>query len=142
MAGEKCDSDHNHDSSDDCVKETCIFCRIANRDDPSTEILAEDEDIVCFKDIDPGAPHHYLVIPKKHIHSCLSLQADDINLVKKMADMGRDVLKAKNVTNLKDIRFPCASLYHCSTPAPPCSSTFQSIVWMVKVQVYSHLVPH
>uniref|UniRef100_A0A8C1TG56 Si:dkey-25e12.3 n=1 Tax=Cyprinus carpio TaxID=7962 RepID=A0A8C1TG56_CYPCA len=62
-----------------------------------------DEDIVCFKDIDPGAPHHYLVIPKKHIHSCLSLQADDINLVKKMADMGRDVLKAKNVTNLKDI---------------------------------------
>ncbi|XP_026089204.1 histidine triad nucleotide-binding protein 3-like [Carassius auratus] len=103
MSGEKCDSDDNQDSSADCVKQTCVFCKIANRDDPSTEILAEDEDIVCFKDIDPGAPHHYLVIPKKHIHSCLSLQADDINLVKKMADMGRDVLKAKNVTNLEDI---------------------------------------
>uniref|UniRef100_A0A671NLT0 HIT domain-containing protein n=1 Tax=Sinocyclocheilus anshuiensis TaxID=1608454 RepID=A0A671NLT0_9TELE len=42
-------------------------------------------DIVCFQDIDPGAPHHYLVIPKKHIHSCLSLQRDDINLGKIMS---------------------------------------------------------
>ncbi|XP_043076300.1 histidine triad nucleotide-binding protein 3 isoform X2 [Puntigrus tetrazona] len=68
-----------------------------------SRLLHEDEDIVCFQDIDPGAPHHYLVIPKKHIHSCLSLKADDINLVKKMADMGREVLKAKNVTDLEDI---------------------------------------
>lgn len=45
----------------------------------------QDEDIVCFQDIDPGAPHHYLVIPKKHIHSCLSLQADDTNLGKMMS---------------------------------------------------------
>ncbi|XP_018961038.2 histidine triad nucleotide-binding protein 3-like isoform X1 [Cyprinus carpio] len=103
MAGENCASEDKQDSSDDCREETCIFCKIANRDDPSTEILAEDEDIVCFQDIYPGAPHHYLVIPKKHIHSCLSLQTDDINLVKKMADMGREVLKAKNVTNLEDI---------------------------------------
>lgn len=66
-------------------------------------LFLQDEDIVCFQDIDPGAPHHYLVIPKKHIHSCLSLQKDDTNLVKKMADMGREVLKAKNVTNLEDI---------------------------------------
>ncbi|XP_073672577.1 adenosine 5'-monophosphoramidase HINT3 [Garra rufa] len=106
MAGEKCASDNQQDcTDDDSVVETCIFCQIANREDPYTEILAEDEDIVCFEDIDPGAPHHYLVIPKKHIYSCLSLQANDINinLVKKMADMGRDVLKAKNVTNLEDI---------------------------------------
>ncbi|KAK2884244.1 hypothetical protein QQF64_015895 [Cirrhinus molitorella] len=102
MAGEKCASDNQQDFSDSCEDETCIFCQIANRDD-DTEILAEDEDIVCFQDIYPGAPHHYLVIPKKHIYSCLSLQADDINLVKKMADMGKDVLKAKNVTNLEDI---------------------------------------
>ncbi|XP_052443063.1 adenosine 5'-monophosphoramidase HINT3 [Carassius gibelio] len=103
MTGEKCDSDVKQDSSDDGRDETCIFCKIANRDDPFTEILAEDEDIVCFQDIDPAAPHHYLVIPKKHIHSCLSLQTDDIHLVKKMADMGREVLKAKNVTNFEDI---------------------------------------
>ncbi|XP_050994332.1 adenosine 5'-monophosphoramidase HINT3-like [Labeo rohita] len=102
MAGEKCVSDNQQDFSDDDV-ETCIFCQIANREYPHTEILAEDEDIVCFEDIDPGAPHHYLVVPKKHIYSCLSLQADDIKLVKKMAAVGRDVLKAKNVTNLEDI---------------------------------------
>ncbi len=41
MAGEKCASDDKQDSSEDCEEETCIFCKIANRDDPSTEILAE-----------------------------------------------------------------------------------------------------
>ncbi len=48
-------------------------------------LFLQDEDIVCFQDIDPGAPHHYLVIPKKHIHSCLSLQKDDTNLGKMMS---------------------------------------------------------
>lgn len=41
MTGEKCDSDVKQDSSDDGRDETCIFCKIANRDDPFTEILAE-----------------------------------------------------------------------------------------------------
>lgn len=41
MAGEKCASDDKPDSSEDCGEQTCIFCKIANRDDPSTEILAE-----------------------------------------------------------------------------------------------------
>ncbi|XP_056115763.1 adenosine 5'-monophosphoramidase HINT3 [Rhinichthys klamathensis goyatoka] len=103
MAEKKCSCENELDSTDDSLDETCIFCRIANGDDPYTEILAEDEEIVCFKDIDPGAPHHYLVIPKQHIHSCLSLQADDIGLVRRMADMGRDVLKAKDVTDMEDI---------------------------------------
>ncbi|XP_051732434.1 adenosine 5'-monophosphoramidase HINT3 [Ctenopharyngodon idella] len=103
MTENKCSRKDEQDSSDDYLEETCIFCTIANGDDPYTEILAEDEDIVCFKDINPGAPHHYLVIPKKHIYSCLSLQADDISLVRRMAEMGRDVLKAKDVTDLEDI---------------------------------------
>lgn len=103
MAEIKCPCENEQDSSDDILDETCIFCRIANGDEPYTEILAEDEELICFQDIDPGAPHHYLVIPKQHIHSCLSLQADDIGLVRRMADMGRDVLKARDVTDFEDI---------------------------------------
>ncbi|XP_067274550.1 adenosine 5'-monophosphoramidase HINT3 [Pseudorasbora parva] len=103
MAEIRCSCENEPNSSDDNSDESCIFCRIINGDEPYTQILAEDEDIICFEDIYPAAPHHYLVIPKKHIHSCLSLQADDIGLVRRMAEMGRDVLRAKGVKDFEDI---------------------------------------
>lgn len=91
-----------NDGVEEC-DENCAFCIIANGACPDTDILFDDGDIVCFQDINPGATHHYLVIPKKHIHSCKSLEADDISLVKKMAEIGRQILKEKNVTNFEDI---------------------------------------
>nr|AAI21730.1 Si:dkey-25e12.3 [Danio rerio] len=103
MCDNSCFCENKQDTIDESLDKTCIFCTIAKGDDRYTEILAEDEDFVCFRDINPGAPHHYLVIPKKHIYSCLSLYADDISLVRAMAEMGRNVLKANNVTDLKDI---------------------------------------
>lgn len=44
----------------------CLFCKIANREIES-EIVFEDDYCVAFKDINPVAPTHLLVIPKKHI---------------------------------------------------------------------------
>lgn len=46
----------------------CIFCRIARRDVPS-DIVLEDDVFVAFRDINPKAPQHVLVIPKEHIAS-------------------------------------------------------------------------
>jgi diadenosine tetraphosphate (Ap4A) HIT family hydrolase len=46
----------------------CIFCKIANGEIPS-ETVYEDEEIVAFKDLEPQAPVHVLVVPKKHIAS-------------------------------------------------------------------------
>lgn len=45
--------------------ENCIFCKIAAKKIPSTTVY-EDEDLLAFKDINPAAPVHLLVIPKKH----------------------------------------------------------------------------
>ena len=44
----------------------CIFCRIANKEIPS-KVVFENETILAFRDIDPKAPVHILVIPKEHI---------------------------------------------------------------------------
>lgn len=46
--------------------EDCIFCKIINKEIKS-DIVYEDENILAFKDINPKAPVHILVIPKKHI---------------------------------------------------------------------------
>ncbi|XP_024912885.1 histidine triad nucleotide-binding protein 3-like isoform X1 [Cynoglossus semilaevis] len=95
MAGES-----NLDSS---LLDSCIFCSIASEQDKEAKILAKTDEILCFRDIDPAAPHHYLVIPREHIHSCLSLQRKHINLIKKMAEMGKRVLQTQGVTDMNDI---------------------------------------
>ena len=46
----------------------CLFCRIANRQLPA-KIVAEDDQLVAFTDINPQAPTHLLIIPKEHIPS-------------------------------------------------------------------------
>jgi histidine triad (HIT) family protein len=45
--------------------ENCIFCKIAEKKIPSAAVY-EDEELLAFKDINPAAPVHLLVIPKKH----------------------------------------------------------------------------
>ena len=50
------------------MSDDCIFCKIAAGEIPSN-ILYQDEDIVAFPDINPAAPVHLLVIPRKHIPS-------------------------------------------------------------------------
>lgn len=52
--------------------ETCLFCRIVRGEIPAKKVY-EDESVLAFYDIDPKAPVHFLLIPKKHISS-----SDDI----------------------------------------------------------------
>ena len=61
----------------------CLFCRmVAGEIQP--DIVYEDDDIMAFRDIDPQAPTHVLVIPKRHIATTNDLQPDDAELVGKM----------------------------------------------------------
>ena len=57
----------------------CIFCKIAGKEIPST-IVYEDEQVLAFKDLEPQAPVHVLVIPKKHVESVAALQEEDKEL--------------------------------------------------------------
>ncbi len=59
--------------------EDCLFCKIVKKEIPA-QIVSEDENILVFKDVNPQAPVHLLLIPKKHIPSLLELQEDDRDL--------------------------------------------------------------
>ncbi len=63
--------------------EDCIFCKIIKREIPSS-IVYEDSEIIAFRDVNPQAPVHILVIPKKHISSLIELKEEDEILVGKI----------------------------------------------------------
>ena len=58
----------------------CVFCMIANHEIPSN-IAYEDDKIIFFHDLDPQAPVHVLVIPKKHIESLDDVKEEDKELM-------------------------------------------------------------
>lgn len=60
--------------------EDCLFCKIAAGQIPSKR-LYEDDRVLAFYDIDPQAPVHFLVVPKKHIASPAALTEEDGELV-------------------------------------------------------------
>lgn len=54
----------------------CIFCKILNKEMPA-DILYEDDKLMIFRDINPAAPVHLLIVPRKHIRSINNLAEDD-----------------------------------------------------------------
>lgn len=58
----------------------CLFCKIIRRDVPA-EIVFEDDEVLAFRDINPKAPTHVLIIPKKHIATINDIQEEDLELV-------------------------------------------------------------
>jgi len=62
---------------------SCLFCRIAQGEIPA-KVIYEDEDLVAFHDIDPRAPIHFLVIPRRHIADLMSVEIEDSALLGKI----------------------------------------------------------
>lgn len=61
----------------------CLFCKISAGEIP-VKLVYEDEDLVAFADINPQAPHHYLLVPRKHIATTLDLSSEDATLIGKV----------------------------------------------------------
>lgn len=74
----------------------CIFCKIVQHEQ-SAEIVLENEQLVVFKDINPKAPIHLLVIPRKHIDSVNQLAEQDKDLISEM------ILTAKRIAQEQGI---------------------------------------
>ena len=71
----------------------CIFCKIINKEIPST-IVYEDESVIAFKDLNPVAPVHILVVPKKHISALSEVQEEDITLLGKVLYTCKEIAKS------------------------------------------------
>jgi|SRR5690554_6477964 len=69
---------------------TDLFEKIVRREIPA-DIVHEDDDILAFRDIDPKAPVHVLVIPKRRIPTINDLQAHEADLVGRMVLVARDI---------------------------------------------------
>lgn len=76
----------------------CIFCKIAAGEIPSKSVY-EDEEIFAFHDLDPQAPVHVLIIPKKHIASLDDLSDEDVDLAGHMLAKVKEIAKILDLEN-------------------------------------------
>ena len=76
----------------------CVFCKIAEKEIPSN-IVYEDDQIICFHDLEPQAPVHVLIIPKKHIASMDDVSADDQQLMGYIMTKVKEIAKTLGLEN-------------------------------------------
>jgi len=74
----------------------CIFCKIINGEIGS-EKLYDDDDLVAFSDVNPQAPTHILIVPKKHIPTILDLDDTDQSLVGKVYLVAKQLAKERGL---------------------------------------------
>ena len=74
----------------------CLFCRIARKEIPS-KIVFEDPQVVAFEDINPQAPQHILVIPRKHVATFNDVGAGDEGLLGHMLVVAAGIAKDKGL---------------------------------------------
>ncbi|HPO17544.1 MAG TPA: histidine triad nucleotide-binding protein [Candidatus Hydrogenedentes bacterium] len=78
------------------MADDCLFCKIARKEIPSAEVYSDDE-FFAFRDINPAAPSHVLVIPRKHIARISDASEEDAAL------LGRMLLAANKVAGIEGI---------------------------------------
>ncbi len=78
------------------MAEDCLFCKIIAGEIPS-DMVYEDDRVVVFKDINPAAPVHDLIVPRKHIATLNDVTDDDGNLIGHMLKVAADIAKDKGI---------------------------------------------
>jgi histidine triad (HIT) family protein len=75
----------------------CLFCRIVAGEIPSDRVL-EDDDVVAFRDVNPQAPTHVLVVPRRHVPDVDTLGVDDAGLLSSLFAAVRRVAELENLS--------------------------------------------
>ena len=76
----------------------CLFCNIVNNNIPCDKLI-ENDSIIAFRDINPQAPTHILIIPKKHISTINDLKHDDSILIGEMFLIAKELAQVENINN-------------------------------------------
>lgn len=74
----------------------CLFCKIISKEIKSN-IIYQDNECIAFDDINPQAPVHFLIIPKKHIPTILDIEEDDSKLIGHLFSVANKLAKEKNI---------------------------------------------
>jgi len=78
------------------AEQDCLFCRIVRREIPS-QIVYETDNLLAFRDIDPKAPLHVLIIPKRHVASLNDVEPPDAALLGELFVAARAIARAEGV---------------------------------------------
>lgn len=80
------------------MSEDCLFCKIVAGEIPS-EAVYQDEHVYAFRDINPVAPSHVLVVPRRHIAALDEVQDGDEDLLGRLLVASRKVAEQENLSN-------------------------------------------
>lgn len=76
--------------------DNCLFCKMVTGDIPA-DVVYENDDVLAFRDINPQAPVHILIIPKKHIATINDVAEEDAELMGKLFLAAKEIASAENV---------------------------------------------
>lgn len=76
----------------------CLFCKIIAGDIPSSKVY-EDETVYAFRDINPQAPTHVLVVPKAHMEDCNAVTAENSAVIAHIFEVIPQIAKAEGLEN-------------------------------------------
>lgn len=99
------------------MSDDCIFCKILRGEIPS-DVVHEGENVIAFRDINPQAPVHVLVIPRRHIPTIEDFGPGDHGLIGEIFDVSREVARQEGIAdegyrtvfNCRDAG--CQDVYH------------------------------
>lgn len=79
-------------------EQDCLFCKILNGDIPA-DIIYESDSAIAFRDINPQAPTHVLVIPRKHVATINDLNEEDQEIVGSLYLAAKDIARAEGISD-------------------------------------------
>ena len=79
-------------------EQDCLFCKILNGDIPA-DIVYESDSAIAFRDVNPQAPTHVLVIPRKHVATINDLNEEDQEIVGSLYLAAKDIARAEGISD-------------------------------------------